>query len=80
MVPSSSFMGFGNGRSLGKLFAIVANGGSINGKRLLSEKAIKTLQNTRFNKQDIYGLKGAMGLGVYFLKAGKVIEEFNCHH
>ncbi|KAK3087476.1 hypothetical protein FSP39_006446 [Pinctada imbricata] len=70
-VPMSSYMGFGNGRSLGKLFGIVANGGKHNGKQLLSQKSIDRLAKPIVNKPGEYGLLRNMGLGVFYFPTGK---------
>ena len=72
-VPCSSFLGFGNGQSLGKLFGIVANGGTLQEKKLLSSNVINTIRTTKFDTPDIYGLVKDMGLGLYNMKAGKVL-------
>jgi hypothetical protein len=41
-VGLSSLMGYGSAKSLAKMYSILANGGELDGKRLLSEELVKT--------------------------------------
>ncbi|KAK3088615.1 hypothetical protein FSP39_021304 [Pinctada imbricata] len=70
-IPMSSFLGFGNGRSLGKLFGIVANGGKHKGKQFLSKQTIDRLAKPVVNRPGEYGILPNAGLGVFYFPNGK---------
>ncbi|XP_033760354.1 beta-lactamase domain-containing protein 2-like [Pecten maximus] len=75
-VPLVSSMGHGNARSLAKLYGILANGGQIDGKHMLSQEMIHTLNTPVVSKNslDLHRLS-TYGLGVIFFdnpQGGKV--------
>ncbi|XP_060084459.1 beta-lactamase domain-containing protein 2-like [Ylistrum balloti] len=69
-VPVGSSMGHGTAASLAKFHSILANGGVHNGKRLLSEEAIKRQQVPRTTGKDlVYGIETLFSLGTMVFAA-----------
>ncbi|OWF54642.1 Beta-lactamase domain-containing protein 2 [Mizuhopecten yessoensis] len=76
-VPLVSVMGHGNARSLAKLYGILANGGQINGKQMISQEMIHVLNKPVVSKLSLDLHRPATyGLGLIFFdnpQGGKVI-------
>lgn len=58
-----SFNGHATVRSLARLFAALANGGEIDGTRLLSAEMVETATTVQWQGVDALGLNGRFGLG-----------------
>ena len=64
-LPCPSTHGHGTAANLAKFFSILANGGTLNGKRLMSEKAVRQLTVPRVEGYDCsFGIDSRWGLGV----------------
>lgn len=67
-IPLTSFLGYGNARSLAKLWGIIANGGTYNNKTLLNPEVIRILGTPVVAGESLDGLLNvAVGRGVFFL-------------
>ncbi|XP_069112793.1 beta-lactamase domain-containing protein 2-like isoform X2 [Argopecten irradians] len=67
-VPLGSALGHGTAASLAKLHGILANGGVHQGKRMMSEEAIKRQQVPRsYGKDAVYGMDWTFSLGTMVL-------------
>ncbi|XP_062614250.1 beta-lactamase domain-containing protein 2-like [Saccostrea cucullata] len=67
-IPFTSFLGFGNSRSLAKLWGILANGGTYKNTTLLNSSTINTLGTPLTSGRSKDGLFDvAVGRGVFFL-------------
>ncbi|XP_048763866.2 uncharacterized protein LOC125671923 isoform X2 [Ostrea edulis] len=67
-IPLTSFLGFGNSRSLAKLWGIVANGGTYKNKTLLTPAMIDLLETPVTSGRSVDGLFNiSVGRGVFFL-------------
>lgn len=67
-IPLTSFLGFGNARSLAKLWGIIANGGSYNNKTLLTPDMVHLLGTPVVAGRSWDGLLDvSVGRGVFFL-------------
>ncbi|XP_069112797.1 beta-lactamase domain-containing protein 2-like [Argopecten irradians] len=69
-VPLGSALGHGTPASIAKFHGIIANGGVHNGKRMLSEEAIKRQQVPRsYGKDMVYGIDFMFSLGTMVFAA-----------
>ncbi|XP_061181860.1 BAI1-associated protein 3-like [Saccostrea echinata] len=67
-IPLTSFLGFGNSRSLAKLWGILANGGTYNNNTLLNPAMINLLGSPLISGRSKDGvLDTTVGRGVFFL-------------
>lgn len=77
-IPLTSFLGFGNARSLAKLWGIIANGGSYNNKTLLTPDMVRLLGTPVVAGRSWDGLLDvSVGRGVFFLPTPQV-NPWNC--
>jgi CubicO group peptidase (beta-lactamase class C family) len=71
--------GIANARSVARFFAMVANGGELDGVRLLSEERVNSFLQPRpdFDEVDLFtGYPAPVGVGAFQLGRGPVIGEY----
>lgn len=67
-IPMSSFLGFGNARSLAKLWGIIANGGTYKNKTLMTPDMVRLLGTPVAAGRSLDGIVDVpLGRGVFFL-------------
>lgn len=72
-IPTSSFLGFGNARSLAKLWGIIANGGTYKNKTLMTPDMVRLLGTPVAAGRSLDGIVDVpLGRGVFFLPTPQV--------
>ena len=70
---NASAFGYGNAHGLAKIYGILANGGSSNGKKLLSPETIELLsKKVKSGKDKVLGLRSSYGRGVFIMRSPQV--------
>ncbi|HVW43998.1 MAG TPA: serine hydrolase domain-containing protein [Amycolatopsis sp.] len=75
--------GIGNARSVARLFAMLAGGGSLNGTRLLGERRVLSFLEPRPDHlavDEVYGKPFPVGVGGYWVTAPGVLDTAGREH
>lgn len=82
-LPCPSTHGHGTAANLAKFFAILANGGTLDGKRMMSEQTVRQLAVPVVEGYDCsFGIDCRWGLGVQLftvIKEDNTVSRFICN-